>query len=618
MNEIVKRIAPWTQFAVLVLVVAVLYLAQAVLVPLALAALLTFLLTPLVAFLQRYLGRIGAVLLCVILTLALVGGIGWGLAAELRDLAHELPGYGSDIRRRIADLRGASRGGAVEKVQDTVKDIKDALEGEGEAARSPAPPPRAMPQAPSTAWVPTALGPLLGSLATAGLVVVLAIFMLLERQELRNRLIRLVGHAHVSRTTTALDEAGSRISRYLLMQSIVNGTFGLGVGLGLGLLGLPHALLWGCLAGALRFVPYIGPWIAALAPIALSLAVFPGWTWPLLVVALFVILELFTNLVLETFLYAGAAGVSEVGLLVAIAFWTWIWGPAGLLMATPLTVCLVVLGKHVPAMHFLTTLLGDEPALLPDVAYYQRLLANDRDEASEIVDAHLAGSGSGPATIYDAVMLPALNYVLRDAPELTARQEGGVLAGTLALLDEIRTNPSAAPAPLPAAERPVMAPVTVVGCPARGEADEVALRLFAALLDSSPFTLEVASSRLLSAEAVSLVRSRTGAAVCIAALPPGGIAHAKFLCKRLRAELPDVKILVGRWGPPGLGGEGAEALRGAGADLVGATLLESRDQLYQLLPLLSRGGETRTDGGAESRTSRPGAPSDPDPSSARR
>jgi predicted PurR-regulated permease PerM len=625
MSEIVKHVAPWLKFAVLALVVTVLYLGQAVLVPLALAGLLTFLLTPVVAFLQRYLGRIAAVLLSVVLTFAVVGVIAWGLATELHGLAHELPGYRHGIRQRIADLRGVSRGGAVEKVQDAVKDIKEAIQGE-EVAGTRADKPAVAPGSAPSEWtdISTALGPLLGSLATGGLVVVLAIFMLLERQELRNRLIRLVGFAQVGRTTVALDEAGSRISRYLLMQSIVNGLFGLGVGIGLWLLGLPHALLWGCLAAALRFVPYVGPWIAALAPIALGLAVFPGWTRPLLVVALFVVLELFTNLVLETFLYADAAGVSEVGLLVAIAFWTWIWGPAGLLMATPLTVCLVVLGKYVPGMQFLTTLLGDAPALVPHVAYYQRLLANDRDEASEILETHLATAG--PVNVFDAVMLPALNYALRDAPELSARQEQDVLAGTVALLDDVVTSPSATgpPAADPPVSRP---PVVVIGCPARGEADEVALRMLAALLDPTLFTVEATSSRLLVSEVVSLVKARPGAAVCIGALPPGGTAHARILCKRLRAELPDLKILVGRWGPAELGGEGAEALRAAGADLVGATLAESRDQLYQLVTLLGGGpgaapdaraaADARTDGAAGSRTSRPGALSVPDPSSAR-
>jgi len=584
MSDLVKRIGPWLQLVAMVLVVAVLYFGQVFLVPIALACLLTFLLTPVVVFLQRYLGRIPAVLLAVSLAFSVIGGIGWSVAGELRALAHELPSYRQTIRQRIADLRGASRGSAVEKVQETVKDIKEAIQNEATPPGPEKPVAVKSVDTPTDLWdFPTALGPLLGTLATAGLVVILAVFMLLERQELRNRIIRLIGFGRVSRTTTALDEAGSRISRYLFLQSIVNGIFGLGVGIGLALLGVPYALLWGLLAAALRFVPYIGPWIAALAPIALSLAVFSGWTRPLVVVALFVGLELFTNIVLETLLYAGAAGVSQVGLMVAIAFWTWIWGPAGLLMATPLTVCLVVLARHVPSMQFLATLLGDEPAFSPDVAYYQRLLADDRDEAAEIVEATLAASG--PATAYDAVMLPALNYARRDAGELSTVQEQNVLRGTVAILDDLLSSPQAS---VPASAPEGSGPVTLLGCPAGGEADEIALRMFGPLLDSTHFTLDITSNRLLSSEVLALVKERAYSAVCVVALPPGGLTHAKYLCKKLRTAFPDLKILVGRWGPPGFGGDGAGPLQAAGADAVGVNLQESRDQLYQLVPLLAR------------------------------
>jgi hypothetical protein len=253
--------------------------------------------------------------------------------------------------------------------------------------------------------------------------------------------------------------------------------------------------------------------------------------------------------------------VSAVGLLVAIAFWTWIWGPAGLFMATPLTVCLVVLGKYVPGMHFLPTLLGDAPGS-SHVAYYQRLLANDRDEAGEILQTYLATGG--PANVFDAVMLPALNYALRDAAELSPRQEQDVLDGTAALLGDVVTSPSATgpPAADPPASRP---PVVVIGCPARGEADEVALRLLAALLDPTLFTVEATSSRLLVSEVDSSRADR--AAVCIAALPPGDGMPGPV--QRLRAELPDLKDPVGR-GVGRVGGKVPSA-RAAG-DLVGATL----------------------------------------------
>jgi predicted PurR-regulated permease PerM len=561
----------WLHFGGIVLVIAVLYVGRALLVPLALAVLLAFLLTPIAVALQRLVGRAVSVVAVVGLSLVLLGAVVWTVGDQLRGLAHELPRYRTTIRQRIIDLRGVHRGGAVEKVQETVKDIQETISGKaGPPAAVTVPPPA------TDLWsVSTAFGPLVDALATTGLVVVLAVFMLIERQELRNRVIRLAGVRHVGRTTKALDEAAARITRYLLMQSLVNGIYGLGVGIGLYALGVPHALLWAFLGALLRFVPYVGPWIAALAPIFLSLAVFPDWLRPGLVAALFIVLELFTNLVLETVLYAGAAGVSAVGLLVAVAFWTWLWGPAGLLMATPLTVCLVVLGRHVRGMRSLAMLLGDEPALPTDTVYYQRLLAGDRDEAADIVEAHLATAE--PDAVYDALLLPPLVYARRDAADLSEQQEREVLRGTAAILDDLAPNGRDAV--------PAGAPARVLGYPAGGEADEIALEMLHRLLEASSVRMEMASSRMLSAEAAAAVRERRLAAVCIAALPPRGLAHAKYLCKKLRATCPGVKIVVGRWGPPGLGGDGAEILVEAGADAVAETLLQARDQLTQLLQL---------------------------------
>ena len=567
----------WLPFAGAALVVAVLYVGRAVLVPVALAVLLAFVLAPVVVALQRSVGRVLAVAVVVVLTLSLLGAVVWTLGGQIGALAHELPRHRDTIRQRIVALRGASRGGAVEKVQETVKDIKETMAGPVDrravvTAKDPS----------ADLWdLSTAFGPLVDALATTSLVVLLAVFMLLERQELRNRVIRLAGVANVGRTTKALDEAAGRISRYLLTQSIINGIYGLGVGLGLYFIGVPHALLWAFLGALLRFVPYVGPWIAALAPLALSLAAFSGWTRPGLVAALFVMLELFMNFVLETMLYAGAAGVSAVGLLVAIAFWTWLWGSAGLLMATPLTVCLVVLSRHVPGMRFLATLLGDEPALSADAAFYQRLLAGDRDEAAEIVEAHL-GASADPETVYDALLLPALAYARRDAAELAQEQQEEVLRGTTAILDDvapIAPGPNGADREGPRAAR-------VLAYPAGGHADEIALAMLQRLLDGGPLALEVTSARLLSSEVVAAVRERHLAAVCIVTVPPGGLLHARYLCKKLRAAFPDLKILVGRWGPPGLGGDGTETLVAGGADAVGATIMATRDQLGQLVPPL--------------------------------
>jgi predicted PurR-regulated permease PerM len=592
-SESARRLQAWLQFAGLVLVVAVLYVAQAVFVPLALAALLTFLLAPLVTVLQRVVGRAASVTLVVVLTTGVIAAAGWGLAVQLTALAHELPLYRANIREKIADIRGAGRDGTLGKVQETVEDIKEEIEKpDPQAPRRPKEPVAVVEADKGTRlWTfPASMAPLANALAMGGLVVVLVVFMLLERQEIRNRAIRLLGGNRLTLATRALDEAAARISGYLLRQSIVNGTFGLGAGLGLYVLGVPHAFLWGAFAAALRFVPYLGPWLGALAPIALSLAVFPGWSRPLLVVGLFIVLELFTNLVMETVLYAGAAGVSQVGLLVAIAFWTWLWGAPGLLLATPLTVCLVVFGKHVPGLDVLVTVLGDAPVLAPDVAFYQRVLADDEDEAAEIVEGVRARDGRDAA--FDAVVLPAVAAARRDGAlgQLSQEEERAVLGRMARILDDVLASDPEAARPEPGARSDVR-PIPLLGCPVAGESDELALRMLRQILDPATFALEVASSRLLSSEVAARLEEQPVRAVVLAAVPPGGLGHARYLCKKLRAARPDLKILVGRWGPDGDGGDNAAAaLREAGADAVGSTLAQTREHLYQLAPVLV-GGE---------------------------
>ncbi len=272
-------------------------------------------------------------------------------------------------------------------------------------------------------------------LASVGLAVVLVIFMLIERDDLRDRLIRLIGYGRMTVTTKALEDAGARISRYLLMQSIVNSIFGVAVGCGLLLIGLPYAALWGFLAAILRFIPYIGPWVAAIIPSALGLAFFEGWFWPIAVVGLFLILELFTNMILEPLLYGDSAGVSQVALLVSVAFWTWLWGPIGLLMATPLTVCLVVLGKYVPQMEYITVLMSDEPVAEKNIIYYQRLLAMDGVEAAQIVEEY--AEANPPEQVYDKVMVPALNFARldRERDGLSDAQEQFILRETRAIVE---------------------------------------------------------------------------------------------------------------------------------------------------------------------------------------
>ena len=436
MDDTSKTLKPWVTFAGCVLVVVVLYWAQAVLVPIALAILLTFVLTPPVTWLERWIGRVPAVLAMVTLVFTVLGLAGWGLARQMDHLAEDLPRYRVNILAKIADVRGAGKGGSVEKLQETIEDIKTDL-GKSDAPRGTVSRPVVVTSEQVAGFSGfTWLGPIVGPLGTAGLVLAMVIFMLLERRDLRDRLIGLFGHGQLAITTKAFDEAGTRVSRQLLMQSLVNLIYGIAAGVGLYFLGVPYPLVWAALGAVLRFIPYVGPVLGAGAPILVSLAALEGWAGPLWVVGLFVVLELFTNLVLETVLYAGAAGVSQVALLASVAFWTWLWGPLGLLMATPLTVCLVVLGKHVPGLEFVGTLMADTPALAPEYGYYQRLLARDQSEAADLIERHI--KTESPRSVYDALLLPALNYAERDRLEqrLSPDEETAVIDATRELLSD--------------------------------------------------------------------------------------------------------------------------------------------------------------------------------------
>ena len=578
-------------FAGSVLVIFVLYWGQAVLVPLALALLLTFVLTPPVNWLERWVGRVPAVLLVVTLVFAVLGLAGWGVARQMNLLVKDLPGYRANIRDKIADIRGAGKGGTVEQLQETLEGIKGDL-GADTAPKGTTTQPVVVASENADwmsgfAW----LGPLVGPLSTAGLVAALVMFMLLERRDLRDRLIGVIGHGQLVTTTKAFDEAGSRVSRQLLMQTIVNSIYGIVAFVGLYFLGVPYASLWAALGAALRFIPYVGPVLGAGAPLLVSLAALEGWTSPLMVLALFVVLELFTNLVLETVLYAGAAGVSQVALLVSVAFWTWLWGPLGLLMATPLTVCLVVLGKHVPGLSFVGTLMAETPALAPEYGYYQRLLARDPSEAADLIDRHI--KTEPPETVYDSLMLPALNYAERDRLERRLRpdEETLVVDSTRELIadaSEAIRQAAATEAVPPDEDGTVLGPresLDVLGYAVNGPSDEAALSMLSHLLEDLPVTLEITDTRMQATELIALVRDRHFTVVCFADLPPSPSSKTRYFVKKLRAALPSVRIAVGRWAPPALADESSQPLLDAGADNVASQLSETRKYLDGLLAM---------------------------------
>ena len=380
------------------IIVMVLYFGREIIIPIALAILLSFVLAPLVGLLQRLrIPRGLAVVSVVIIAFALIFAMGSLLATQLTQLAGDLPRYQSTISEKIQSFRDTTAGrGTLERASGMLKDLSKELDKPKEAATAlgAGASPKAAPPKPVPVEVlqpdPGALqslqsliSPLLHPLATTGIIVIFVIFILLQREDLRNRLIRLAGSHDLQRTTAALDDAASRLSRLFLIQLLVNGSFGIVIGIGLWVIGVPSAILWGILAAVLRFVPYIGAAIAAAFPLALAVAVDPTWSMLLWTIALFLVVEPVVGHVVEPMVYGHSTGLSPVAVVASATFWTALWGPIGLVLATPLTVCLVVLGRHVERLEFLDVMFGDRPALSPPEIFYQRMLAGDPTEASE-------------------------------------------------------------------------------------------------------------------------------------------------------------------------------------------------------------------------------------------
>ena len=578
MEALQLQLAPLIRLATVMLTVAMLWAGRDFFIPLALAALFAFLLKPVVSFFNHRLhfARTLAVITVTVLSFSVMGALLWVLGVELHQLVKELPGYRQTIHQRVISVREVGQGGVLEKLQSlameisTASDAEDVKRNGGAAPETPVLIERSTNRLQETAM--SALGFLADSLGTAAVVVVFVIFMLLRQNDVRNRVIHLVGYSRLTTTTRALDEAASRVSRYLLMQGLINGAYGLLLAAGFWAIGLPYVVLWGALAALFRFVPYIGPWIAAILPVALSLAVFDGWTQPLMVIALIAGLELLTNMVLEPLLYGQSAGVSDLALLIAIVFWTLIWGPVGLLLATPLTVCLVVFSKYIPELKFIEILMGDQPEVQPSFLVYQRLLVGDVEEAEDLT--HASSKEIGHGKTLDHVLLPAAVHARREmlAGRLSKEESDGILETltTLAcetVLDDVPT--------VPEGKGPLLLCRSF-----DASADSIALHWLTRTVGVGQLRWESIPQSALVSEVIAQVESLKPAIVCISAMPPGVSSTAQLLCKRLRHRFPEQKILLARWGAPK-----AESTSDTGATWVVTTTEEARERLESVLPL---------------------------------
>jgi predicted PurR-regulated permease PerM len=410
------------------LIIAGLYFGREIFVPVALAVLLSFVLAPFVSRLQSLrFPRVAAVLAVVILGFAIIFSLGGLMVSQASRLAEALPVYEQTLRNKIESLRGLTGGGTgtLERASKVLKELKTELQN-SEAGAPPSAPVLQQPtdskpipvevRQPDPGALSTLvaiIAPLVSPLTTTGIVVIFVIFILLQRQDLRNRFVRLAGSADIQRTTAALDDAGERLSKLFLTQIAFNAAFGAAIGLGLQLIGVPSAPLWGLIAMILRFVPYIGALISAIFPLILAAAVGSGWEMLVLTAVLFVVLELLAGQVLEPLIFAHSSGLSPVAIIVAASFWTWLWGPVGLVLATPLTVCLVVVGRHVDRLQFLDIMLGDQPALSPPQLLYQRLLAGDPIEAAEQAREFLKTASL--ENYYDSILTDGLGLAAADS-----------------------------------------------------------------------------------------------------------------------------------------------------------------------------------------------------------
>jgi predicted PurR-regulated permease PerM len=573
-----------------VIIILTLYFGREIIIPIALAILLSFVLAPLVGLLQRIRVPRGlAVVSVVVIAFALIFAMGSLLASQLTQLAGDLPRYQLTITEKIQSFRSTTAGrGTLERASGMLKDLskeldkpKDAVSalGAGTSSKStapltPVPVEVRQPDPGALESLQSLISPLLHPLATTGIIVIFVIFILLQREDLRNRLIRLAGSHDLQRTTAALDDAAARLSRLFLIQLLLNGTFGIIVGVGLWLIGVPSAILWGILAAVLRFVPYIGAAIAAAFPLVLAVAVDPTWTMLLWTLGLFLIVEPVLGHVIEPMIYGHSTGLSPVAVVASATFWTALWGPIGLVLATPLTVCLVVLGRHVERLEFLDVMFGDRPALSPPEIFYQRMLAGDPTEASEKAEEFLKERSLG--SYYDEVALKGLQLAQADAErgaldhqrltkirdavsEFTnniSEQEERPLPKVASTTDiEATSAVETVAEDAPYENLPILSkgdlplewqgdyPVLCVA--GRSPLDEAAAMMLGQLATAHGLLARVEAAEALSTANIFRLETIGVAVVCLVYLDASSPAHMRYSVRRLRRKLPKATIIMG-------------------------------------------------------------------------
>ncbi len=576
-------------------IIAFMYQAAEVLKPLALAILLSFALVPISRQFERLkVPRVGAVVLTVLLVMGVLGGIGYEVGQQLNSLADKLPEYEANIQEKIQGMK-PGQANAISKVQVVVGDVSKSLQSKPADNVQEV---RVVKDPDFGAQVSTLAGPYIAGLGTAFIILILLLFLMINRENMSDRLIRAFGHGKISLTTRTIEEVGERISKYLIMFATVNSAFGLIVGLGLWAIGVKYALLWGFLAGFLRFIPYAGAATAFALPLLFTVATEPNWTKALEIIALYGVLETAANSFLEPMIYGKTTGVSALALLVSAMFWTWLWGGIGLLLSTPLTVCLAVLGKYVPSLGFFATFLREEVDLDPGVRFYQRLLAMDQDGASAVIDSVLLKHPR--AEVFDKVLVPTLSmaerdfargdidelehaFVLRVAADVLEDREGEPEVDLASLTTASEAAAAQADGTKPGAdEPPALAPPKILALPANDASDGFVLRLLEHLLEPAKIPLMIVDQVESPLKVVGRIGSEAPDMVLISHLPPDGLTAARYLVRRIRASHPQLPIVVARWDEAREAEASAQQLIAAGASKVVGSLGEAKDYLVGL------------------------------------
>jgi predicted PurR-regulated permease PerM len=559
------------------LAMVTLYFARDLLIPFAMALTLNFLLAPAVIQLERLrLRRLPAVILVVLLASSFITVVGWIVVRQLLDVASELPSYRENIDSKLSSIHAPTTG-PVGSAINGIKVLSEDLAGKRTPQPLPAPEPskthsphtreavRTTTQANSTPsqvvvveppisdreYAQQLLKPVIKPLGMMGMVAIFTIYMLIKREDLRNRVLLTAGISRLNVMTQALNDAARRISSYLLMNVLVNASYGLVFGIGLFLLHVPNATLWGVLLGILRMVPYAGMIIGGGLPLCFAFAVFPGW-WPtLFVLLLFVVLEVTVSNFIEPWLYGSHTGISALALVTTAMVWTLLWGLPGLILSTPLTVCLIVMGRYVPQMSFLHILLGDEAELAPEAHFYERLLAMDQTEAHHIADKFLEGHRL--VDLYDGVLLPALSLAEQDRHKgfLDDTRSTFLFQSATELIAELTDYHSPLPDLAEETELQIDRACPFVCIPANDQADEIAAVMLAQLLEQRGHKTMLLPASALSPEIVDRLREEPSTTICISALPPFAFVHARNLCQTVRERLPQNRILIGLWGTTG-------------------------------------------------------------------